>query len=155
MNGILVEINLTDAPVGRIFDSGDPDNTVEQRWFAGWHLPLTPHKYWRRHSPYILDEEGERTILECEHSCEAMMIAGDEDCGDYSIETAVRLIGPNSKAGIVARYLTSRHYYLLTVESSGRIVLYRRDNNEWRVLADSLLTNSLPSRFWARDRWGQ
>lgn len=139
MNDILMEINLTDAPVGRIFDSGDPDNTVEERWFEGWRLPLTPHKYWHSPSPYILDEEGERTILECEHSCEAMMIAGDEECGDYSIETAVRLIGSNSKAGIVARYLTSRHYYLLTVESSGRIVLYRRDNNKRHVLAEAPL----------------
>lgn len=137
MNDILAAIDLTGAPVGRIFDFGDDDHTIEERYFANWHLPLTPHKYWQRPSPYILDKEGEATILECERRWEAAMITGDIDWADYTIETRVRVIGPGAKAGIIARYHTSRHYYLFTVELSGRAaVLYRRDNNEWHVLAE-------------------
>ena len=137
MNNILAEINLTDAPVGRIFDFADPDKTIEDKYFHNWILPLTPHKYWQRQSPYILDnEEGVGTVLECERSVEAAMTSGDMDGSDYSVETRVRVIGEQAKAGILARYQTSRHYYLLTVECSGRLVLYRRDNNEWHVLAE-------------------
>ena len=38
MNKILAEINLTDAPVGRIFDFGDSDKTIEDKYLADWVL---------------------------------------------------------------------------------------------------------------------
>ncbi|MBB27298.1 MAG: hypothetical protein CME25_00105 [Gemmatimonadetes bacterium] len=140
MNKILAEINLTDAPVGRIFDFGDSDKTIEDKYLADWVLPLTPHKYWQRQSPYILDEEEDvGTVLECERSVEAAMTTGSMDWGDYIVESRVRVIGQGAKGGILARYQTSRHYYLLTVECSGRLVLYRRDNTEWHVLAETPL----------------
>ena len=124
MNKILAEINLTDAPVGRIFDFGDSDKTIEDKYLADWVLPLTPHKYWQRQSPYILDEEEDvGTVLECERSVEAAMTTGSMDWGDYIVESRVRVIGQGAKGGILARYQTSRHYYLLTVECSGRLVL--------------------------------
>ena len=140
MNKILAEINLTDAPVGRIFDFGDSDKTIEDKYLADWVLPLTPHKYWQRQSPYILDEEEDvGTVLECERSVEASMTTGSMDWGDYTVESRVRVIGQGAKGGILARYQTSRHYYLLTLECSGRLVLYRRDNTEWHVLAETPL----------------
>jgi len=140
MEATLAEVDLSGSPVGRIFDSGDPDNTIEERYFANWQLPLTPHKYWQRPSPFILDEEEDgSTVLECERQCEAAMVTGDPDWADYTVESRVRVITEGARAGVVARYRTSRHYYLFAVELPGKAVLYCRDNNDWGVLAEAPL----------------
>ena len=131
----LASIRVREAPVGRIFDFSDPDNSTEDEYFSGWELPLTPHRYWKRLSPFILDREGGRTVLECERNVAAMMITGNEDWTDYTIQSRVRLLHRRSNAGLLARYQTSRHYYLLNLELPGRLVLMCRDNCDWHELA--------------------
>lgn len=140
-DNILAQIDVTAAPVGRIFAAGETDLRIEEQCFADWQLPLTPHKYWKRSSPFILDEEDDgHTVLECEAGGEAAMTTGALDWADVTVETSVRLIGTGSQAGVLARCRTSRSYYLFTLEQAGRAVLYRRDNNDWHVLAEASVT---------------
>ena len=150
MSTTLASIDLADAPVGWIFDSRQPDSSVEERYFSGWRLPLTPHKYWKRPSPFIIDREDDgTTVLECLHARDAAMVAGDRDWQDYTVSARVRLISEHApadedlptntdaRAGVMARYLTSRHFYYLCLVSRGAVALFRRADAEWRLLAQA------------------
>ena len=63
MSAILASLDLSHAPVGWVFDARDPDSSVEERYFSGWRLPLTPHRYWKRASPFAIDTEDDGTTI--------------------------------------------------------------------------------------------
>lgn len=151
MPNLLASLDLAGAPAGRIFDSRDPDTSVEDKYFQGWRLPLTPHKYWKRASPFVIDAEEGHTILECLQPRDAALLTGNQDWADYTVSARVRLISDfvspdedhpdntEARAGLVARYQTSRHYYFFALTSTGRAVFYRRADGDWHVLAETPL----------------
>lgn len=153
---ILAQIELTGAPLTRLYDLRDSNLEIENRWFSQWRLPLLAPAYWKKSSPFIIDEENGQRILEClvpddifpPHP-DAVMITGDQDWADYTVSTQVRLISRHviapfedptaidAMAGIVGRYQTNRHYYYLCISGRGRAILFCRDNLEWRILAET------------------
>ncbi len=128
-------LDISAAPVGRIFDSRDPDNSVEERYFSNWRLPLTPHKYWKRASPFAIEDENGEKVLECTRHCDAAIITGSEDWTDYTASARIRLLSRHGRAGVMARYKTSRHYYFFALDAVGECALIRRADEDWDILA--------------------
>ena len=56
---LLAEINLTGCPIGNVLDARDADQSINEKFFAGWRNMLTPHVYWNRCSDFrVVDEDG-------------------------------------------------------------------------------------------------
>ena len=149
MSLVLAKIGLTGAPVGKYSLTRAtpilPSRTRSSRLAATADAaPLLAQGQSVRHRRRRL-----RTILECLVPRDAAMVTGDEDWADYTVSAKVRLITQyadpdedhpdvtEARAGLVARYQTSRHYYLFALVSTGKAALYRRAGGDWHILAET------------------
>lgn len=85
-------------------------------------------RYW------LIDEENGNRFIEqtiqndSKKGASPMVITGDPEWADYTLEVKARPLATREMAGVVFRYRTNRHYYLLALDSGKRIRLLIRDN---------------------------
>ncbi len=94
------------------------------------------------------DEDGkpyleQHAINDMPRLMNPIMIAGDPEWSDYSLEVKVRPLSVADMAGIVFRYHTNRHYYLFALSGGKKAVLRLRlplekqyRTAEWKNLAE-------------------
>ena len=144
---VVAEIDPRNCPLMTVLDPRDPDQSVEEKFFAGWSNALTPHKYWGQRGDFrVVEDEGKR-VLEHDTYSDRCLTTGDPLWQDYTITATVRqmhaltvpgqdnrydLIG---RTGLMFRYQTLRHYYLYCIEGYDRLVLYARADEDWGELA--------------------
>ena len=145
---VLAALDLDGCPVGTVLDPNEPDQSLEQQYFAGWHNPLTAPARWRMPSCYRVIRDGDTEVLEHINKTDRCLVAGDFLWGDYSVEAHIRQLNafsqPSSddphaivaRSGLLLRYRDLRQYYFFCLEGFDRIVLYRRRDEAWTMLAD-------------------
>lgn len=154
---VVAQLNLEGCPEGEVLNNPNPNPHVD-RFFEGWENPLTPHKYWNRPSNLFVVYENGRPVLEYNDLGERIvgrgvrcLITGDNFWQDYMIESEIRIMGNIARAnadnsvhvfpwaGIVFRLQDVRHYYFFCLRNTPndqKIVLYRRADNDWHILAE-------------------
>jgi len=149
---VLIQLNLEGCPEGNVLNKSDPNPEVD-RFFEGWENPLTPHKYWRKASNLRVIYEDGKPVLEYNDPRQRprCLITGDDFWQDYTVEGEIRIIGDTARptadnsvhifpwAGIIFRHQDLRHYYFFCLRNKPgdkRIVLYRRADNDWHILAE-------------------
>ena len=145
---MLAEISLSDCPLGTVLDPNEPDQRIEEEYFRGWTSPLTGPARWRRPSNYRVVPDGDRKVLEHINKTDSCLITGERLWADYSVEAQIRQLNPFTRpnnddphaiigrSGLVLRYQDLRRNYLFCLEGHERVVLYRREDEAWTLLAD-------------------
>ena len=144
---VLAEIDLGGCPEGPILDPFASCDDVRTRFFARWETPLAPRGGFKGGSRLKVVRDGERTVLEGDSrgpsDIDSVLVWGDLDLRDCRISAGILPLGTTSGpdfdrwdcsealVGVVFRMRDSRHYYQFGVEGRRRLVLYRRDDDEW------------------------
>lgn len=138
------------APEGDYFNSGTPDRKREDRFFSGWYNDMTPWGYRNQesHLSVAFDDVAGTKVLEWKMMHVRYLLTTDPFCSDVRVSTRMRVTTAEcvryhdipdcteSRLGIVFRYADHRHFYFFAMEGLRRFVLYRRDDEEWHVLAE-------------------
>ena len=138
------------APAGDYFDSGTPDRERENRWFPGWYNDMTPWGYRNQQSQLqvAFDPAAGANVLEWKIMHVRYLLTTDPFWADLRISARLRVTTSEcvqyhdipdcteSRMGIVFRYEDHRHFYFFALEGLRRLVLYRRDDDDWHVLAE-------------------
>jgi rhamnogalacturonan endolyase len=155
------KMDLTECPEGDILEVRKPDAAVDA-FFKDWEASLTGGGR-RRTLLRVIHETGGSAI---EHAIEVdgqmvgpwereeCLLTGDPLWRDYVVEAGLTLdssdatysadnyyVNIRPMSGLVARMTDLRHYYFFALEvpGSGRLVLYRRSDDDWHVLAEKKL----------------
>ena len=140
------------APEGDCFDPKTPGRAFEQQYFPGWYNEITPWGYgtYRKMGSLMRiarDETVDGNVLEWTHSCLRYFVCDDRFVSDFQASATLRSVQPHfegyhdvpgcdvSRLGIVFRYVDARHFYFFAMEGLRRLVLYRRDDDQWHELA--------------------
>ena len=137
---------LPAGPVGPTREPLDPSWEV----LAGWEDPLAIRGGYAWTSVKTRTEIGGRAVLEWRrgHAEPQMLVEGSPEWQDYTVRcevlpTQVGVAVSNddalslaARAGLIFRMRTVRHHYLFCIEDCRRAVLYRRSDDDWRVLAE-------------------
>jgi len=138
------------APEGEYFDSGTPDRNREDRYFPGWYNDMNPWGYRSQesHLRVAFDEAADARVLEWKRMHVRYLLTTDPFWSDVRVSARLRVTSADcveyhdipgcteSRLGIVLRYEDHRHFYFYALEGLRRLVLYRRDEDEWQVLAE-------------------
>ncbi len=126
--------------------------------FDGWENPPAPRGVFNLDSGWTVEEEDGRRALAWHWPAkgwtgwERAVMTGAADWRDYRVTAVVRpidadarptednLAGGRALVGIAARMETLRRYYHFAVEGRRRLVLYRRNDDEWFPLAEQEIT---------------
>lgn len=158
---VVAQLDLTGCPEGEVLNEHDPNPNAD-RFFEGWDNPLTPHRSWARLSflrvileqgqpvlEYYLSRSGEQRSW-IGSSAPRCLRTGEDFWRDYTLESEIRILADVAKpncdnpfvfpwVGIMFRYQDLRHYYFFCLQNSPddkKIVLYRRADNDWHILAE-------------------
>jgi hypothetical protein len=156
---VIALIDLTGCPEGPVLDPLTRPGEIERRYFADWDTPLTP---WGGFSldaglGVVQEDEDERPVLEFsdEYGGGARgraLIARAPAFRDGRVVAEIRPRGTiywahhdrddceEALVGIAFRMQTSRAYYQFGIEGHHRAVLYRRQDDEWFVLDEQVVT---------------
>lgn len=86
----------------------------------------------------------EQTIWNARKWSSPMLVTGDPEWADYTVEARVRPLATREHAGLVFRYKNNRNYYLLALEDGARLRLLRREEEiafhqpQWIKLGEAL-----------------
>ena len=146
---MLAQLDLQGCPVGTVLDPNEPDQSLEEQYFSAWENPLTAPRRWRMASCYRVVEDEGRPVLEHIDKTDRCLVAGEPLWADYAVEAEIRQLNAFSqpsnddphaavaRSGLLLRYQDLRRYYFLCLEGFERLVLYRREDEAWTMLADS------------------
>lgn len=139
---LLTELPLQDAPDGVIFSAAEETRKLSP--WGDWILTTWRHGIcWE----WCVRNDGHRKVLEHPTAFTSSIRAGDGSWGDFTIDFDVRQLiadGDTSmdemfqikgRSGVMFRYQSFRQTYALFVECQKRVVLYRRDEEDWIELA--------------------
>ncbi|MBI4530265.1 MAG: hypothetical protein HY709_01985 [Candidatus Latescibacteria bacterium] len=156
---IVACLDLTNCPEGEVLSAVEPNKAVD-RYFTQWCNALVPHRGWEvPSSMYVLYEEGyglgrgEGRIPVVEHQTtdDRCLVSLDPEWRDYTVEVRLRVLGTTTVlnsdddvrvvpwAGIVFRMEDIRHYYFFCLQPPDKLVLYRRSDDDWHILAEDSL----------------
>jgi hypothetical protein len=145
---LVAALNLAGCPPGPVLEPMQPSDPAHARFFASWDAPLATWGGFGLRSGLTAVQEGDRMVLEI-GTQERSLVTLPPLSRDYSMEASVRLLdaaaGPHNDRddcteayiGVVFRMQDSRHFYLWAAEGGRRLVLYRRADDEWTVLAET------------------
>ena len=149
----IAELKFTDSPVG-ILSEWDPISSVPiLPNLKKWGTPLSPARKRRSSGLAIIEENGERVLAfnkdpRYVYENERALVTEGEELRNCTITAKILPVDenahPNSDrsgmppalAGIVFRWRDSRHYYQFGIEGRSRLVLYRRSDDDWFLLAE-------------------
>ncbi len=145
----VLTLELDGCSEGVVLDPLTPLSDEEKRYFAGWDTPLAPRGAFGLNSGLEIVRDGERTVLEIgEERAERALVSELDAFRDGRIVAEIKPIetvyGPHvdrddcreALVGVVFRVQTSRAYYQFGIEGRRRAVLYRRNDDEWFVMAE-------------------
>jgi rhamnogalacturonan endolyase len=146
---IVARLDPASAPEGDYFNSGTADRDRERRYFPGWYNDMTPWGYRNQasHLQVAFDKAVGARVLEWKLMHVRYLLNTDPFCSDLLIRARLRMTTKEcvqyhdipdcteSRLGIVWRYEDHRHFYFFAIEGLRRLVVYRRENEEWTVLA--------------------
>ena len=149
------------APDGVYFNSGTPDRDLENRYFPGWYNDMTPWGYRNQQSllQVAWDDAADARVLEWTQMHVRYLLNTDPFVADVRVRANVKVTTAEcvryhdipdcteSRLGILLRYEDHRHFYFLALEGLRRLVLYRRDDEEWLVLAAAPIAVD-PERYY-------
>ena len=149
------------APEGGYFDSGTPERSREDRFFPGWYNDMNPWGYRSQESQLSVafDDAADAKVLEWKLMHVRYLLTTDPFWSDVRVSARLRVTTAEcvqyhdipdcteSRLGIVFRYEDHRHFYFLAMEGLRRFVLYRRDDDEWHVLAEHAVDLD-PERYY-------
>lgn len=144
------ELPLADLPMGEIAPPWEP---FHPSWkiLSEWDDPLAPRAARRSHPSgknRVDTPDGAAVEFEDTIRWGRILLTGERSWRDYSVSCRLRVLQveskptmdnwreQNARAGIVFRVQTSRRYYQLCIEGKRRLVLYRRNDDDWTVLAE-------------------
>jgi hypothetical protein len=156
-------IGMLSAPIGQLNPA-----VQEYHWLARRGIPLEP---WENTiiylDPWAVGDEDGKPYLEMHLSAanrylESSLLApsfvtGDAEWADCTVEAQVRPLSFDESAGLVFRYLTNRHQYVLVLEKGKRLRLAVRgllETSFCRVAVRDLGTVDFPydTKTWYRLR---
>ena len=149
------------APQGDYFNSGTPNRDRENQFFEGWYNEMTPWGYRNQdsHLRVAFDDVIGAKVLEWKIMHVRYLLTTDQFWSDGRVSAKLRITTDEcvryhdipgcteSRLGIVFRYEDHRHFYFFAMEGLRRFVLYRRDDDEWGVLAEQLVAID-PERYY-------
>lgn len=146
---IIASLDLDGCPEGPVLQPLEPKDEITQKYFSGWETPLAPWGGFGLDSGLEVVKEDEQTVLSFTGKrSERALVYGLSKFRDCQIVAKIKPLDAKAKphndhndclealAGIVFRIQTSRAYYLFGIEGKRRAVLYRRNDDEWFVLAE-------------------
>ena len=150
------------APEGDYFNSGASNRDRENQFFPGWYNEMTPWGYRNQqsHLRVTFDEVAGAKVLEWKIMHVRYLLTTDPFWSDVRVSARLRVTTAEcvryhdipgcteSRLGIVFRYEDHRHFYFFAMEGLRRFVLYRRDDDEWHVLAEQPAEID-PERYYA------
>ncbi len=158
MSKIRIALPIGQGVQGPAFDRDEPDEAVD-RLLADWEAPLVWHHQpsflqldsffqgkdclhfaFERRTPEVVWQKGwhlwyDNCVVHRRQFADATITARvgyEELTFGYGADNQQH-VGP--WIGIVARMQDLRRYYFLTLEYPNRVVLYRRDDTQWTVVA--------------------
>jgi hypothetical protein len=150
-HNVIAALDLSDLPEGEILRTLEPLSAAETAFLASWETPLIQWGGFRVNSDIVLESPASGPQLRFpatrSGAAERVIATGGEWLRDCCITTTFEPVGTEAQphvdrdacrqslAGIVFRMQTSRWYYQFAVEGRSRVVLYRRRDDEWHVLA--------------------
>ena len=147
---VVAELQLEECPPGPVLQTMEEPTEVDRSVFADWETPLAPWGCFNRDSCLRVVRDGDRSVLEIDMPqgdwgrALVTRVSDVRDCRVTADVTPVDAAAwPNADrsdcrealVGIVFRVRTSRCYYQFGIEGKRRVVLYRRADEEWSVLA--------------------
>jgi len=141
----LANLNLKGCPIGSVFETTDPDTSVEDKFFGDWGCPLANPRRKMSGRMRVMLENGVE-VLDHVDTSDRCLVTGTTFWRDYAVEASVRQIvgfaGPNmdelrctvGRTGLMCRYQDLRHYYFFCIEGLDRLVFYRREDDTWAAL---------------------
>lgn len=144
---LILDTSLADE--GDYFNSGTPNRDRENQFFPGWYNDMTPWGYRNQesHLQVAYDDAAGGKVLEWKIMHVRYLLTTDPFWSDVRVSARLRITTAEcvryhdipgcteSRLGIVFRYEDHRHFYFFAMEGLRRFVLYRRDEDEWHVLA--------------------
>jgi hypothetical protein len=156
---VVAEIKLEGCPEGEVLSPVEPQPQID-RYFQGWRNALTAPRHWKQRSDMAVAHDRGRAVLSHPKKSDRCLVAGELSWRDYAVEAEVRVLGaetlPNNDesqrvvpwAGIMFRCRDLRHYYFFCLQPPQHVVLYRRADDDWHILGQSLL-DIAPDRRYA------
>jgi hypothetical protein len=140
---------LLSQPIGQLNGAIQEYHYIEHRGIRThpWRNPIVHLDSWA-----VSDEDGkpyleQHLVNDSPGRTTPLFVTGDEEWMDYAVEAGVRPLLLTELAGVVFRYHTSRHYYLLGLRGGNEAVLLVRQpiekelrQAEWRQLASAQVT---------------
>ena len=151
---VITRLDLEGIPEGPVFQPLEPVPDAERGLHEAWECPLSPWGNFKVGAGMACAYDDGRPALAFtgNEGWERAIVARELDLRDCTIEAEVKQtsttaipsadIAETSEAlaGIVFRVQTSRAYYQFGIEGKRRAVLYRRNDDEWYVLAEQLIS---------------
>ncbi len=152
---IIAKLDIEALAPGAVLDPLHPIPPSEKAFRRVWDTPLSPWGGFRLDPGIELQEDAGRRVLAFvrkneKHVWERAIVTREADLRDVRIRAEVKpldteawphndsLSATEALAGIVFRCETSRRCYFFGVEGKRRLVLYRRRDEEWFVLAEQM-----------------
>ena len=148
---VIGEIRLDGCPEGPVLEPLEEKNEITAAFFAAWETPLSPWGGFRRPSMLrVVSDDGRRVLerwVERLNENDRSLEIGDADMRDVRVVAEIKPIDAESQpdydrddcsealVGVVFRVRDSRHYYQFGLEGKRRVVLYRRADDEWFLMA--------------------
>jgi outer membrane protein assembly factor BamB len=146
----LVTLDLTGIPEGEVLRPMENVLDAEKNLFNTWETPQSSWGGFNIESGIeVADRDGRKVLrFEPQGRWERSILARGHSVRDGVIRAEIKQTAtgatPNDDrndvsealAGIVFRWETTRSYYQFGIEGQRRLVLYRRCDDEWHVLAE-------------------
>ena len=150
---VVARLDLTGVPEGSVFEPLQEVPEAERALHDAWECPLSPWGNFRVGAGMACQTDGGRSALAFTggEGWDRVIVARGLDLRDGSIVAEVKqtsttatpsadiAVVSEAVAGVVFRVQTSRAYYHFGIEGKRRAVLYRRNDDEWFVLAEQLV----------------
>lgn len=146
------DVPIAALPLGEIAPPSDPDHAT---WVAldGWDDPFASRGGYNIRSRKTAVTRDGGAAIEFGHDAFGGrgLLTGESAWRDYTVECRLEMpagdlppspdepFGARARAGIVFRWITARAFYCFCVEP-GRLVLYRRRDEDWFELAAQDIT---------------
>ncbi|OQB40559.1 MAG: hypothetical protein BWY06_01134 [Candidatus Latescibacteria bacterium ADurb.Bin168] len=151
---IVARLDLSGIPFGPVFQPMEPVPDAERGLFSTWETPLSPWGGFNVDAGLACVDEAGTPVLEFAEGerHERAILAHNCDLRDGTIVAEVKALAANALpnddspvqtealVGIVFRVQTSRAYYQFGIQGKRRLVLFRRNDDEFALLAEQAIT---------------
>jgi len=141
-------IDINACPLGFLFDRRRPDLSLESTFLPGWWDAFNSVMFPRTGPWRIITEDDGAKSLEFPTKNEGLLVTRGEAWRDYTVSLSARQFSAaanpseddeyqrTSRTGIAFRFQDVRRYYLFCLDALNRVVLYRRDDDQYHVLVE-------------------